>query len=136
MAVLGINSRADTLAIFHSRHCEINFSQLFERGRRARIDAENGHRRVTRPRLRITVKETRGSSTGYLRVQSGTVKYGRGPLKVVSGLRADYETVYGYCLPGASTSTSPLWNGKGNKFHHMLEAGSWNDKPMASLVNT
>ena len=62
--------------------------------RRARIDAENGHRRVTRPRLRIIVKETRSNPTGYLRAPSGTVKYGRGPLEV-SGLRADYETVYG-----------------------------------------
>ena len=62
--------------------------------RRARIDAENDHRRVTRPRLRIIVKETRGYLTGYLRAQSGTIKYGRGPLEV-SGQRADYEMVYG-----------------------------------------
>ena len=35
--------------------------------RRARIGAENSHRRVTRSRLRVTVKETRGVPTGYLR---------------------------------------------------------------------
>ena len=40
-----------------------------------RIDAENGHRRVTRPRLRILVKETQGIPTGYLREPSGTVNY-------------------------------------------------------------
>ena len=32
------------LAIFHSRHCEINFSIFFKRRRRARMGAENGHR--------------------------------------------------------------------------------------------
>ena len=45
--------------------------------RRARIDAENDHRRVTRPRLRIIVKDTRGYPTGYLRTPSDAVKYGR-----------------------------------------------------------
>ena len=45
--------------------------------RRARVDAENGHRRVTRPRLRIIVKETRGYPTGHLRAQSGTIGYDR-----------------------------------------------------------
>ena len=39
--------------------------------RRARIDDKNDYRRVTRPRLRIIVKETRGYPTGYLRAQSG-----------------------------------------------------------------
>ena len=43
--------------------------------RRARIDAENDHRRVTRPRLRVIVKETRGHPTVYLRAYSGTIKY-------------------------------------------------------------
>ena len=62
------------LAIFHSRHCEIYFPTFFERRRRARIDAENGHRRVTRPRLRIILKETRGYPTGYLRAPSNTLK--------------------------------------------------------------
>ena len=106
MVVLGINSRAACFSHFHSRHCEINF---FERRRRAaRIDAENGHRRGTRPRLRIIIKETRGYPTSYLRSPSGTVKYGLGPLKVsveyerstgrflvydgsTSGVRAEYE---------------------------------------------
>ena len=50
--------------------------------RRARIDAENDHRRVTRPRLRIIVKETRGYPTGYLRAQSDTIKYDRGSREV------------------------------------------------------
>ena len=45
--------------------------------RRARIDAENDHRRVTRPRLRIIEAETQGYPTGYLRAPSGTVKYDR-----------------------------------------------------------
>ena len=64
--------------------------------RRARIDAENGHRRVTRPRLRIIEAETQGYLTGYLRASSATVQYRRGPLKV-SGARAEHGTVYGYC---------------------------------------
>ena len=92
MVVLGINSRAECFSHFHSRHCEINF---FERRHRARIDAEKGHRRVTRPRLRIIAKETQGYLTGYPRVQSGTIMYGRGSLKV-SGSRADRETVVSY----------------------------------------
>ena len=50
--------------------------------RRARIDAENDHRRVTRPSLRIIVKETRGYPMGYLRAQSGTIGYDRGSREV------------------------------------------------------
>ena len=92
MVVLGINSRAACFSHFHSRHCEINF---FERRRRARIDAENGHRRVTRTRLRIIVKETRGYPTGYLLAQSDTIKYDREPHEL-SGSRADHEAVFGY----------------------------------------
>ena len=102
MAVLGINSRAACFSHFHSkgpafsflnysRHCEIIF---FERRRRARMDTENGHRRVTRLRLRIIEAETQGYLTSYLQAPSGTVKYGRGPLEV-SGARAEYGTVYG-----------------------------------------
>ena len=45
--------------------------------RRTRMSAENDHRRVTRPRLRTFVKETRGYPTGYLRAQSDAVKYDR-----------------------------------------------------------
>ena len=71
MVVLGINSRAACFSHFHPRHCEINF---FERRRRARIDAENGHRRVTRPRLRIIVTKTQGYPTGNLRASSDTIK--------------------------------------------------------------
>ena len=70
------------LAIFHSRHYEINFSHFFKRRRRARIDAENGHRRVTRPRLRIIVKETRGYPTGYLRAPSDTLQNDLDPREV------------------------------------------------------
>jgi len=43
---------------------------------RAQIDAENDHRRVTRPRLRIIVKETRGYPTGYLRASSDAIEHG------------------------------------------------------------
>ena len=50
--------------------------------RRARIDAENGHRRVTRPRLRINVEETRGILTGYLRALFDAIKYDRESRKV------------------------------------------------------
>ena len=50
--------------------------------RRTRIGAENGHRRVTSPRLRIIVKETQGYPTGYLRAKSDTIKYGRGSREV------------------------------------------------------
>ena len=45
--------------------------------RRTRIGAENGHRGVTSPRLRIIVKETRGYLKGYLRAPSDTIKYDR-----------------------------------------------------------
>ena len=44
--------------------------------RRTRMSAENDHRRVTRPRLRIIVKETRGYPTGYLRASSDTIQHG------------------------------------------------------------
>ena len=50
--------------------------------RSARIDAENGHRRVTRSRLRIIVKETRGYRTGYLRTPSDMIKYDHGSREV------------------------------------------------------
>ena len=43
--------------------------------RRARIDADNSHRRVTRPRLPIFVKETQGYPTGYLRASSDTIQH-------------------------------------------------------------
>ena len=45
--------------------------------RRTRMSAENDHRRVTRARLRMTVKETQGYPTGYLRASSDTIQ--RGP---------------------------------------------------------
>ena len=73
MAVLGINSRAA------SPFKKIDFTVAWvkmAKTRRARIDAENDHRRVTRPRLRIIVKETRGYPTGYLRASSGTIQHG------------------------------------------------------------
>ena len=53
--------------------------------RRARIDAENDHRRVTRPRLRIFVKETRGYPTGYLRASFDTIQHGLESRKVGYG---------------------------------------------------
>ena len=53
--------------------------------RRARIDAENDHRRVTRPRSRIIVKETREYPTGYIQAQSGTAQYDRGSREVSCG---------------------------------------------------
>ena len=53
--------------------------------RRARIDAENGHRRVTRSRLRIIVKEMWGYPTDYLLTPSGTIEYDRGSRKVGCG---------------------------------------------------
>ena len=45
-------------------------------------------RRVTRPRLRIIVKETRGYPTGYLRAPSDTIECGRASRQ---SLRTDYE---------------------------------------------
>ena len=45
--------------------------------RRTRMSAENDHRRVARPRLRIIVKETRGYPTGYLQAPDGAIKYDR-----------------------------------------------------------
>ena len=53
------------------------FFQIFEGRHRAQIDAENGHRRVTRPRLRKIEAETQGYPTGYLRAPSDAVKYDR-----------------------------------------------------------
>ena len=44
--------------------------------RRTRMSAGNDHRRVTRPRLRIIVKETRGYLTGHLRASSDTIQHG------------------------------------------------------------
>ena len=130
MAVLGINSRAACFSHFHSRHSEINF---FERIHRARIDAENAHRRVLvlRPRLRIIEAETQGyPTTGYLRVPSDTVEYDRESRKV-SGSRADPGTVYGYLGRSlANSGQTPTrdktsiadysagWHLETNSFHH------------------
>ena len=95
MVVLGINSRAACFSyFFHSRHCEIYFSNFFERRRRARIDAENGHRRVMRPRLRIIEAETQGYPTGYLRAPSDTGKYDPEHRELKEGREKD-GTVYG-----------------------------------------
>ena len=71
--------------------------------RRTRMSAENDHRRVMRPRLRIIEAETQGYPTGYLRAPSGTIEYGRGPLKVSGGWAED-GTVYGYGLGGRKVS--------------------------------
>ena len=45
--------------------------------RRARIDTESGHRRITRSRLRIIEAEMQGYLTGRLQAQSGTIGYDR-----------------------------------------------------------
>ena len=58
------------------------FFIFFEGRRHSQIDTENGHRRVTRLRLRINVEETRGVLMGYLRALSDAVKYGRESRKV------------------------------------------------------
>ena len=52
---------------------------------RVRIDAEDDHRRITRPRSRKIVKETWGYPTGYLREPSGTVGYDLGSREVGYG---------------------------------------------------
>ena len=44
--------------------------------RRTRMSAENDHRRVTRLRLRIVIKETQGYQTGYLQASSDTIQHG------------------------------------------------------------
>ena len=59
--------------------------------RRARVDAENSHRRITRSCLRIIGAETQGYPTSHLRAQSGTVEYDRGSREV------GYETAM---IPG------------------------------------
>ena len=79
MAVLGINSRAA------SPFKKVDFTVAWvkvAKTRRARIDAENDHWRVTRPRIRIIVKETRGYPTGYLRASSDTIQHGPESRKV------------------------------------------------------
>ena len=79
MAVLGVNSRAA------SPFKKVDFTVAWvkmAKTRRARIDAENDHRRVTRPRLRIIVKETRGYPTGYLQAPSDTIEHDRELRKV------------------------------------------------------
>ena len=63
--------------------------------RRTRMSAENDHRRVTRPRLRIIVKETRGYPTGYLRAQSDMIEYDREQHELKAA-REQHETVFGY----------------------------------------
>ena len=73
MAVLGINSR--TASPFKKVDFTVAWVKI-AKPRRARIDAENDHRRVTRPRFRIIVKETRGYPTGYLQASSDTIQHG------------------------------------------------------------
>ena len=52
---------------------------------RARIDAENAHRGVTRPRLWIIEKQTRGYPTGYLQTHFETIEYDNGSREVRCG---------------------------------------------------
>ena len=80
MVVLGINSRVACFSYFSLtplRNLLFPTFLIFERRRRARIDVENGHRRVTRPCLRLIEAETQGYPTGYLRAPFDTVKYDR-----------------------------------------------------------
>ena len=44
--------------------------------RRARIDAENDHRRVTKSNLQNIKAETQGYPTSYLRASSDTIQHG------------------------------------------------------------
>ena len=89
-------------AIFtHFTHATVK-STSKKRRRRARIDAENDHRRVTRPRLRIivNVKETRGYPTGHLRDPSDAIECNR-----------ESRKVFGY----TSGSRNGLWIQRGDK---------------------
>ena len=60
--------------------------------RRARIDAENGYRRVTRPRLRVIEAEAQGFLTGHLRAQSGTIRCGPESRELVTGFQSFFGT--------------------------------------------
>ena len=72
MAVLGVNSRAASL--FKKVDFTVAWVKM-AKTRRARIDAENGHRRVTRPSLRIIEAETQGYPTGHLRAPSDAIQH-------------------------------------------------------------
>ena len=95
MAVLGINSRAAFLIHFSLTPLRNQLFPTFLKGDVvARIDAENGHRRVTRRCSRIIVKKTRGIPTDYLRAPPDTIENDREPHEV-SGSRADHDAVFG-----------------------------------------
>ena len=84
MAVLGINSRAASplKKVGKSRfHSGVSEKWLKHAARELMPRTTIGELRG-RAYGRIIAKETRDIPTGYLRAQSGTVKYGRGPLKV------------------------------------------------------
>ena len=49
---------------------------------RTRMSAENDHRRVTRPNIRIIIHETRGYLMGYLQTPSDTIKHDHESLEV------------------------------------------------------
>ena len=74
--------------------------------RRTRMSAENDHRRVTRPRLRIIVKETQGYPTGYLRAPSDTIEYDHESREVKAGREQD-EAVFGSYNCSARTLLRP-----------------------------
>ena len=99
MAVLGINPRAACFSHFSLTPLRNQLFPTFLKGdaARARIDADNGHRRVTRPRLRI-IEAEQGYPTGYLRAPSDAIKHDRESRKV-SGARAEHEAVFGYRSP-------------------------------------
>ena len=50
--------------------------------RRTRMSAENDHRRVTRPNIRIIIHETRGYLMGYLQTPSDTIQHDHESLEV------------------------------------------------------
>ena len=70
--------------------------------RRTRMSAENDHRRVTRPRLWIIVKETRGYPTGYLRTQSDTIQHGPESREVGYGFSI---ILHGHWIKSETTQT-------------------------------
>ena len=74
--------------------------------RRARIDAENGHRRITRPRLRIIEAETRRYITVYLQAPSATVKYDGGSREV--GCETAIIILHGLRIPQTKQTRKPM----------------------------
>ena len=92
--------------------------------RRTRMSAENDHRRVTRPRLRTFVKETRGYPTGYLRAQSDAVKYDRESRKVGYGFSIILDGLWlrtAICVYTQTTPNSEELQHEGRAHDHYLD---------------